>query len=116
MSIAAADPPRSMFKKSWTTFCIMLITISVYMGSSIVSPAVQEISGVFGIGQVTATLTLSLFVVGYGVGPLFLSPISEIPQIGRSIPYILTLAIFCALQAPTATVTNFPGLVSACFV
>lgn len=104
--------PRSTVKKCWTTFCIMLITVSVYMGSSIVSPAITELSEVFGIGAVPATLTLSLFVVGYGVGPLFLSPITEIPQIGRSIPYIVTLAIFCALQAPTATVTNFAGLVS----
>lgn len=97
-------------KKCWTTFCIMLITISVYMGSSIVSPAIMQFSEVFQVGTVTSTLTLSLFVVGYGVGPLFLSPITEIPQIGRSIPYIVTLAIFCALQAPTATVTNFAGL------
>jgi hypothetical protein len=103
---------RSLVKKSWTTFCIMLITTSVYMGSSIVSPAITEFSSVFGVGSVTATLTLSLFVVGYGVGPLFLSPISEIPQIGRSIPYIVTLALFCILQVPTALVNNFAGLVS----
>jgi MFS family permease len=103
---------RSLMKKSWTTFCIMLITTSVYMGSSIVSPAITEFSSVFGVGPVTATLTLSLFVVGYGVGPLFLSPISEIPQIGRSIPYIVTLALFCILQVPTALVNNFAGLVS----
>ena len=90
----------------------MLITTSVYMGSSIVSPAITEFSSVFGVGSVTATLTLSLFVVGYGVGPLFLSPISEIPQIGRSIPYIITLALFCILQVPTALVNNFAGLVS----
>jgi DHA1 family multidrug resistance protein-like MFS transporter len=90
----------------------MLITTSVYMGSSIVSPAITEFSSVFGVGSVTATLTLSLFVVGYGVGPLFLSPISEIPQIGRSIPYIVTLALFCILQVPTALVNNFAGLVS----
>jgi DHA1 family multidrug resistance protein-like MFS transporter len=103
---------RSLVKKCWTTFCIMLITISVYMGSSIVSPSIEELSMVFGVGSVTATLSLSLFVVGYGVGPLFLSPISEIPQIGRSIPYIITLALFCILQVPTALVDNFAGLVS----
>jgi DHA1 family multidrug resistance protein-like MFS transporter len=102
---------RSIPKKCWTTFCIMLITTSVYMGSSIVSPSIEEFSQVFGVGSVTATLTLSLFVVGYGVGPLILSPISEIPQIGRSIPYIVTLALFCILQVPTALVDNFAGLV-----
>ena len=93
----------------------MLITTSVYMGSSIVSPSITEYSQVIGIGPVPATLTLSLFVVGYGTGPLFLSPISEIPQIGRSIPYIITLALFCILQVPTALVDNFAGLVRSPF-
>lgn len=44
--------------------------------------------------------------MGYGVGPLFLSPISEIPFIGRTAPYIVTLALFCALQLPTAAVDD----------
>ena len=87
----------------------MLITTSVYMGSSIYSPAITEAMEYFGLGQITVTLGLSLFVVGYGVGPLFLAPISEIPQIGRTKPYIITLAIFCVLQVPTALVDNFAG-------
>lgn len=48
-------------------------------------------------------------VVGYGIGPLFLAPITEIPQIGRNLPYIVPLAIFCILQVPTALVENFAG-------
>jgi hypothetical protein len=48
-------------------------------------------------------------VVGYGIGPLFLAPITEIPQIGRNLPYIVPLAIFCILQIPTALVDNFAG-------
>jgi hypothetical protein len=48
-------------------------------------------------------------VVGYGIGPLFLAPITEIPQIGRNLPYIIPLAIFCLLQIPTALVENFAG-------
>jgi hypothetical protein len=47
--------------------------------------------------------------VGYGIGPLFLAPITEIPQIGRNLPYIVPLAIFCILQIPTALVDNFAG-------
>lgn len=47
--------------------------------------------------------------MGYGIGPLFLAPITEIPQIGRNLPYIVPLAIFCILQIPTALVDNFAG-------
>lgn len=50
-------------------------------------------------------------VVGYGIGPLVLSPITEIPQIGRNLPYIIPLAIFCVLQVPTALVDNFAGFI-----
>ncbi|WWC64926.1 uncharacterized protein I303_107540 [Kwoniella dejecticola CBS 10117] len=99
----------SLFKKCWLVAIIMLMTSSVYMGSSIWSPAVMEGAQYFGVGQVTSTLGLSLFVVGYGVGPLFLSPLTEIPAIGRTIPYIITLALYCILQVPTALVTNFAG-------
>jgi DHA1 family multidrug resistance protein-like MFS transporter len=43
----------------------MLMTSSVYMGSSIYSPAITQTMTYFGLGQVPATLGLSLFVVGY---------------------------------------------------
>jgi DHA1 family multidrug resistance protein-like MFS transporter len=100
---------RSMVKKCWLTFCIMLMTVSVYMGSSIWSPGIMQGVEYFGLGQVTVTLGLSLFVAGYGIGPLFLSPITEIPAIGRSIPYVATLFLFTILQVPTALATNFAG-------
>lgn len=57
-----------------------------------------------------ATLGLTLFVIGYGTGPLFLAPLSEIPAIGRTPPYVITLALFVILQPITATVQNIPGL------
>jgi len=70
----------------------------------------------FGVGQVTMTLGLSLFVAGYGVGPLFLSPITEIPHIGRTLPYIICLFIFTVLQVPTALVTNVAGFMILRFI
>jgi hypothetical protein len=45
----------------------------------------------FGVAQVPATLGLTLYVAGYGLGPLIWSPMSEIPQIGRLWVYIITL-------------------------
>jgi hypothetical protein len=46
---------------------------------------------VFGVAQVPATLGLTLYVAGYGLGPIIWSPMSEIPQIGRLWVYIGTL-------------------------
>lgn len=56
----------SLFKKCFVTFCIALITISVYMGSSIVTPGIMDVVQEFGKSQIVATLILSLFVLGYG--------------------------------------------------
>lgn len=54
-----------------------------------IAPAVAQISAQLNItSQVEATLTLSIFVLAYAVGPLFLGPLSEI--YGRV--YVLQLA------------------------
>ena len=97
-------------QKGWFLFQIMLLTTSVYMGSSIVSPALPIMAEYWSVGLTPAALALSLFVFGYGIGPMIgLCAASEIPAIGRVIPYILTLFIFVILQIPTALVNNIAG-------
>ena len=108
------DPehPRNwpLKKKVFATFLICLLTTSVYMGSAIYTPGVFLIAQQFRVGLVTATLGLTLFVIGYGLGPMFgLCAASEIPMIGRNFPYIITLFIFVILQVPTALVSNLAG-------
>jgi len=100
----------SVLKKCFITFELCILTFSIYIGSAIYSPGYESLNRDFGVNSVVATLGLTLFVVGYGVGPLFLAPLSEIPAIGRTPPYVITLAIFVALQPITATVQNFAGL------
>lgn len=70
----------------------------------------------FNVSEVAATLGLTLFVVGYAVGPMLWAPMSEIPQFGRNPVYILTLAAFVALQVPTALASNFGMLLAFRFV
>lgn len=45
---------------------------------------------------------LYILSLGYGAGPLFFSPLSEIPRIGRNIPYVISFALFCTICIPTA--------------
>lgn len=99
----------------------MIMTFTVYMASAIWSPAVTIGAEHFGVSELISTLGITTFgesfptlhqestdqvVVGYGVGPLFLSPLSEIPSIGRTTPYIVCLLLFCAIQLPTAAVNH----------
>ncbi|WFD44484.1 hypothetical protein MPSI1_003152 [Malassezia psittaci] len=96
--------------KCWVTLLLYIMTLSVYMGSSVVSPAITDISEDFQISQVTAALSMSLFVWGYGFGPMVLSPITDISWVGRNGPYIVGLGLFTMLQIPTALVKNAAGL------
>ena len=66
---------------------------------------------VFGVNVQLASMGLSMYVLGYGLGPMIWSPLSEIPAIGRNPPYVATFAIFVILLVPTALVDNFPGLI-----
>jgi DHA1 family multidrug resistance protein-like MFS transporter len=82
----------------------------VYSTSSIYTSAEQGVMEKFGVSKLKATLGLAIYVLGYGVGPLIFSPLSEIPRIGRSPVYIITMFLFVVLSIPTAVVSNFPGL------
>ncbi|KAK5085406.1 GTPase-activating protein [Lithohypha guttulata] len=103
-------------KRFWTTFLICLLTFSVYVGSSIYTAGLNDITRVFGVSRVAATLGLTLFVVAYGIGPMVFAPLSEIPAIGRNPVYIGTLALFVVLQVPTALAVNFGMLLAFRFL
>ena len=64
----------------------------------------------FGVEPFKASLGLALYVLGYGIGPLLFSPLSEIPVIGRNIIYISTFGLFVVLSIPTAVVNKLGGL------
>ena len=106
----------SLPKKVFVTALICLLTTSVYIGSAIYTPGIETVVEQFGVSQVAATLGLTLFVAGYGLGPMIWAPMSEIPQIGRNPVYIGTLALFVVLQVPTALAVNFGMLLAFRFI
>ncbi|KAK6087022.1 multidrug resistance protein [Seiridium cupressi] len=103
-------------EKFFVTFEICFLTFSGYIGSAISSAGIVDVMSHFGVSQVATTLGLTLFVAGYGLGPMLWSPMSEIPQTGRNPIYIITLALFVVLQVPTALTTNFGMLLAFRFL
>lgn len=89
---------------------ICLYTFVVYTTSAIYTSSTEGVMREFGVSQLKASLGLSLYVLGYGVGPLLFSPLSEIPRIGRNPVYAVTMALFVVVSIPTAFAPNFPGL------
>ncbi|KAI5201823.1 multidrug resistance protein-like protein [Aureobasidium subglaciale] len=90
------DNPQnwSTFKKCFVTFNICWLTLSVYVGSAIYTSGLPFLTQEFGVSTEVITIGLTLYVLGYGIGPMIFSPLSEIPQIGRNPIYISTLVVF----------------------
>jgi len=70
----------------------------------------------FGVSEVAATLGLTLFVAGYGLGPMIWSPLSEIPQVGRNPIYLSTLLAFVLLNLGSGYASNFGMLLAFRFI
>jgi DHA1 family multidrug resistance protein-like MFS transporter len=103
-------------KKFIVTFLICQLTFSVYIGSAIYSAGTLGVMERFGVSQVAATLGLTLFVAGYGLGPMVFAPMSEIPQIGRNPIYIGTLVVFVFFQFAVIYAKNFGMLLAFRFL
>ncbi|KAF8486244.1 MFS general substrate transporter [Russula ochroleuca] len=99
------DPQRLSLLRRW--LAVATISISAHFVTFASSAAVFSLRGVrdsFHVGQEVATLSISLFVIGLGIGPLFAGPISEI--YGRNIVYRMSFALFFVFSFPIAFAPN----------
>ncbi|GAA84884.1 caffeine resistance protein [Aspergillus luchuensis IFO 4308] len=106
----------STFKKLFVSSLIWLLTFAIYIGSAIYTPGIPGVCEQFGVSRVAATLGLTLFVLGYGLGPMVWSPLSELPPVGRSPTYVLTLFVFVFFQFAVIYATNFGMLLAFRFL
>lgn len=58
----------STTKKLLVSSQIWMLTFAIYIGSAIYTPGIEGVSEQFGVSRVAATLGLTLFVLGYGLG------------------------------------------------
>ena len=87
-----ANPQNwSAKKKFLVAFQIDIYTFVVYAGSAIYVSSELQVMAAFGVANFKASLGLALYVLGYGIGPLIWSPMSEIPTFGRNVPYLATV-------------------------
>lgn len=74
------NPKNWSMKKKWAaTFIVSVFTFISPVSSSMVAPALDRLSEDLGIhNQVESALALSIFLLAYAIGPLFLGPLSEV--------------------------------------
>lgn len=78
-------------------YTITVATLATSLASSTYTGGISEVLTGFQVGEEVATLGVSLFVLGFAVGPLIWAPLSEL--IGRQIVFLITflgLSVFCA--------------------
>lgn len=95
------DPRNPMEFSSglkWTyTILVAFATLAVSLSSSAYAGGINEVLTDLHVGEEVATLGVSLFVLGFAVGPLLWAPMSEL--VGRQIVFLITffaLSAFCA--------------------
>ncbi|KAK0239911.1 major facilitator superfamily domain-containing protein, partial [Armillaria nabsnona] len=103
-------------KRAFVAFSISLLTFSVYIGSAIYTPSIPGIMADFNVSLTKATLGLTLYVLAYGIGPMFLSPLQELPKLGRNPVYMGTLFLFVIFQIPVATAQNISTILAFRFL
>ncbi|KAF4995488.1 hypothetical protein FGRMN_5109 [Fusarium graminum] len=99
----------SQVKKWFITLTVAITTLAVALVSSAYTGGIRQIIMEFQISQEVATLGVSLFVLGFAIGPLLWAPLSE--MFGRQYLFIGTYAALTAFNAGCAGATGPAGLI-----
>lgn len=106
------DPYRpinwSTRKKVVTTALYGLCTMSASWASSSYSPGTSQVAARFDVGEQVAVLGTSLFLVGFGLGPLLWAPLSEV--YGRRVAVLVPLFVGACFSFGSATAKDLQTL------
>ncbi|KAF7557058.1 hypothetical protein G7046_g6116 [Stylonectria norvegica] len=95
-------------KKASTTLLYGLVTMTATWASSAYSAGTVQISEHFHVGTQVATLGTTLFLFGFGIGPLLWAPLSEV--YGRRVAVLVPMAISICFSFASATSKDFQTL------
>lgn len=104
------DDPRQWTnaRKWFITMNLGLVCFMVAFASGIVTGDMDGPAKYFHVSEEVVILTVTLFVVGFGVGPLVFAPLSE--EVGRQPIYVVTLFVAVVFIVPCAVAKNIGTL------
>ncbi|PYI32567.1 bicyclomycin resistance protein [Aspergillus indologenus CBS 114.80] len=107
------DPQNPMAFPAWKKWALAALsastTVAVTLASSAYTGGMAQIREEFGTANEVATLGVSLYVLGFAVGPLVWASLSE--AYGRQSLFVLSFAGFTAFNAGCAGAPNIQSLV-----
>ncbi|KIN07150.1 hypothetical protein OIDMADRAFT_139791 [Oidiodendron maius Zn] len=98
----------------YITLVTSILVVCIAYGSSFVTGGLDLIQEKYHVSLEVATLTCSIMVCGFAVGPLLWSPLSEI--IGRRPVYIISMSLYVIFNIPCALSPNIGGLLVCRFL
>ncbi|KAI0075274.1 MFS general substrate transporter [Panus rudis PR-1116 ss-1] len=109
------EDPRNysnLYKWFLTAVCGLSV-VSAAFASAVVTGDFKDIQDEFHVGLVVACLSVSLMVVGFGIGPLIWAPLSEL--VGRRPVWIIPSFIYVIFNIPCAVAQNIQTLLISRF-
>ncbi|KAI0066245.1 MFS general substrate transporter [Artomyces pyxidatus] len=110
------EDPRNWSKlyKWMITSVVALCVVSVAFGSAIMTGDFHDVQDEFGVSETVVALTVSLMVVGFGLGPLAWAPLSEL--YGRRPLWIIPFWLYVIFNIPCALAKNIGTLLVCRFL
>ncbi|KAL8669475.1 MAG: hypothetical protein Q9168_005937 [Polycauliona sp. 1 TL-2023] len=95
-------------KRAFITCCISASSLAASLSSSAYTGSGKEVEHQFHVNSVVVTLGLSLFVLGFALGPILFAPLSEL--YGRQPIFITTYGALVIFNAGATGSTNIQTL------
>ena len=118
LTLPPSDPSHPLNwplrRKLYITALTSLTTLTVTFTSSIFSATIAVTAAEFGVSDVVMLLGVSLFVLGFALGPLLWGPLSEV--YGRKPPIYTGLLLFALFQIPVGVAQNLPTIFVSRFI
>jgi len=107
---ASFDSPFDLpaWRKWIITVLLASMTMTVTFGSSVWSATIAVTSKQFDVNETVLILGVSLYVLGFALGPILWGPLSELK--GRRLPLFSGFFIWALLQIPVGVVDHLPTI------
>ncbi|KAH3900907.1 probable Polyamine transporter 3 [Saccharomycodes ludwigii] len=90
------------------TIILSTLVICVAYGSACITGGLGTVEKKYHVGQEVAILTCSLMVIGFSLGPLIWSPVSDL--YGRRVAYFVSMGLYVIFNIPCAISPTIAGL------
>jgi MFS family permease len=106
------NPKNWPNSKKWRVTCFVSLASFLSMfTSAMVAPAGTTIAREFGIGQTTSIVIISIFVLGFAIGPFYIAPMSEVygrtAVLQASMSFFLLFNVACCIAQSEAQLIVF---------